>query len=186
MSIKYTNLLPYSRTQMVRHAYFLRLAGLSIWIVALLLAAHTLLGISTYFYLHTQEINQQATLTELSKKLSTHQEQAINKELGALNNRAIFLGTLSKKPLASGAFRLVLGIPHQDIALTSISYTAPAVDKDAAMIIAGTAQTREALHTYQRALRDAAFISAVNLPLDAYTKDTNIGFTIILSGSFTP
>ena len=183
---KYTNLLPYERVRAARRSYFVRLAGLTLWIAALLLAIHALLNVPTYFYLRSQEVNRQAALTDLSQKISTQQDQTINKELKALNSKAVFLAALSKKPLASEAVRLILGVRRQGVTLTSISYAATTAEKSSAMIVTGTAQTREALRAYQLALQGAPFVSAVNLPVNTYTKDTNISFTMTLAGSFTP
>ncbi|HQU08271.1 MAG: hypothetical protein B7X04_03740 [Parcubacteria group bacterium 21-54-25] len=186
MTADCTNLLPTARARAVRRAYFMRLAIVAVWGLAILIAVHTLLSAPAYLYLQAKEAQRQTALTELSQKLAAQQDQVTSQGLVALNSETAFLAGLSQKPSVSAAVRLVLGVPRQGVTLGSIAYTAPSGGKDASMIINGIASTRGALHAYQLALQQTPFVSSVNLPVSVFAKDTNINFTMTVTGSFAP
>lgn len=167
--------------------YVLRLGVIIISALIFLLAVRILLSVPAYLYLHGNEANERVILSGLSQKLATQQDQVAIRKLTALNSRAELLTVLAHTPLASVATRLLLGVSRTEVTLKNIAYTAPRISGDmATMSISGIAHTREALRTYQLALRAAPFIASVDLPVDAYAKDTDIPFTITLTGPFAP
>ncbi len=183
---RHINLLPAPRARAARRTYFVRVGIVSIWALALLLVIHVLLDIPTYFYLQTQESLRQETLSTLSQKIAHESPVLATSAIIALNQKAQYLATLADKPHASRAVRLLLSVPRRGISLTGITYTAPTKEHArATVLLTGFAQTRDSLRAYQLALQNAPFVETASLPVGVYAKDTNIGFTMNLTGSFT-
>ncbi len=54
------------------------------------------------------------------------------------------------------------------------------------MTVSGMAATRDALRQYATALGGLPYVSKADLPISAYAKDSDITFTITLTGTLTP
>ncbi|HEX8946620.1 MAG TPA: hypothetical protein VF829_00165 [Candidatus Paceibacterota bacterium] len=181
-----TNLLPLPRIRAMRRAYFVRLATIALLGGAVLVTVHGFLSAPAYLYLSREATSQRQELESLNAQLSRQRIGETNARLKALNENTAFLAGLKDVPMASAAIRAVLGIPHEGIAISSVSYTAPQPPKPGTMVLSGTATTRNALQQYQHALEAAPFITGVNLPVEAYAKETDIAFTVTLTGTATP
>jgi hypothetical protein len=185
MHSKLTNLLPSDRMRSNRRAYFLRFGAVSFITLAILVVVHGILLFPSYVYLGGQVTSKQIELKTLSSAAPVSQSQAV-KQLAALRTDAQYLSSVGNAPTVSSAIRLLLSLPHLGIQLSGFSYTPdPTAGAARHMIIHGTAITREALRSYDQTLQAAPWIKNADLPISAYAKETNIDFTIDLTGSFT-
>ncbi len=182
MQNKLTNILPGERLQTLKRGYFLRLATIAITITALLVATYGILRTPSYIYLQSRSAVLQQTLTELSTQLSTQDIKNTNTQLKQLESNTTFLTKLATEPSASFALESVLGIARKGVTLSSMTYTAISKTHSNKITLSGVAQTRNSLQHYQELFKDAPFITSVNLPVNVYSKDANIKFTMTLTG----
>jgi hypothetical protein len=184
MLIELTNLLPTERIRVFRREYFFRLGTIGAIVVAILIAVHGTLLVPTYLYLHDLVLIERTHLAEITENLASSGEGEIKARRTHLRESADQLLALASAPSASAVIRAILLVPHTGIVITSFAFHKPS--PDGRLTITGTASTREALRQYQLALSSLSFAKSADLPLSAYAKESDIPFTITLTGPLTP
>lgn len=187
MSHKLINLLPEDRIRAFRRDYFLHLAVAGILLLTLITVIHGILLFPSYLSLAQKRDAKAMELAKLNAGLEGSKQEEVSARLAALKGDATYLARLDKTPSASAAVRAVLAAPRAGIKITSISIT-PSVTgaADGKMAVSGIAATREALRAYDLALAGLPFVSNADLPINAYAEESNIGFSITLTGTLTP
>lgn len=180
-----TNLLPISRVRAFRRAYFMRLAVVAIFLASVAVAVHGLLLAPSYFFAARETAREQQQLDAISASLATTEEKQVSARLSALRDNVAYLSHLGTAPTASSALRAVLAVPRSGITLGGLSFT-PSTGAKSQMMLTGMAATRDALRQYDQALATLPFVASADLPISAYAKDTNIPFTITLTGALQP
>lgn len=184
MEPELTNLLPEERARALRQLYFLRLAVVSLIVLAGVAVVHGVLLLPSYLYLRNQVEEREATLTRLTTTLAGSEEKEIGMRVAALTADSAHLARLSSVPKASAAVSAIIALPRPGIRLTGFSF-APETE-GATMTVSGIATTREALRRFEQSLADEPYVAKADLPISAYAKESNITFTITLSGSLMP
>ncbi|MDB5190433.1 MAG: hypothetical protein JWN49_759 [Parcubacteria group bacterium] len=187
MNSELTNLLPASFIRDVRQGYFLRVITVAIALAVFLVLVHGLLLIPSYLYTSSRVVSEQKELDTITNSLQSSEEKQANTRITALRANVTYLGRLSTLPTASAAVRALLAVPRDGIRLGGFTFTAPGTAAATGkMSVTGVASTRDSLRLYTLALQQLPFISSVDLPISAYAKESNIPFTITLTGSLTP
>lgn len=184
MEPELTNLLPKERTSALRQLYFLRLAVVSLIVLAGVLIVHGVLLLPSYLYLRNQVAEREDSLTRLTTSLAGTEEQAISMRVAALAADSAHLARLTSVPKASAAVSAIIALPRPGIRLTGFSF-APETD-GAVMTVSGIASTRETLRRFEQSLASAPYVTKADLPISAYAKENDIAFTITLSGPLMP
>lgn len=185
MNSELTNLLPPSFIRDLRQGYFLRVITVAIVLAVSLVIVHGLLLIPSYLYTSARVASEKNELSAITNSLQTSEEKQATDRISTLRANATYLGRLSTLPTASAAVRALLAVPHSGIRLAGFTYNAPGTTPGK-MTITGVASTRDSLRLYTLSLQQLSFISTVDLPISAYAKESNIPFTITLTGSFLP
>jgi len=186
MSLDVINLLPPELKRSFRRGYFLRLATVAVFLLAALVVVHAVLLLPSSIYLSVIRDSRERELASINASAAT-QSTETSMRLAALKQEAVYLARLGDAPTASAAVQAVLLIPRQGVRITSITF-APAVG-DAAngvMTITGRASTRDALRNYNLALSAAPYVTKAELPINSYAAESNIPFTITLTGTLKP
>lgn len=181
------NLLPPDRSRAFRRNYFIRLTTVGFMLLTALVVIHGILLVPSYLYATAQVRAEEAQLTSTQRAASADAASA-EAELAALKNNATYLARLGTTPSAAAAVRTVLSIPHPGITMVSITYTPPATGNAASakIVLSGTAATREGLRAYDLALTGAPFITSVDLPISSYAEETDIAFSMTVTGTLAP
>lgn len=181
------NLLPDTRKQALVRLYLTRVGVVAALLLSGVFLVHTTLTLPSYLYLHQQVTERTQELAGLGEKLAGSKEREVSARITALNASATYLSHTESKVTASGAMRAVGSVPHTGVKLTGFSFSQPlAVGSAPKMTLSGNAVSREALRAYVSALGTLPYITKVDLPISAYAKETDIDFTITLSGTFLP
>lgn len=181
MDDKLTNLLPVERQQALFREYFLRLSVVSIALVAALTLVAAMLLVPTYMFLTQSAATKVSRLANIESVLASSDEKILSAHLASLSNNATTLLALGKAPSVSAILRSALAVPRAGISLSGFAYAPASGNVPGSLALSGTAQTREALRSYQLALESTPFASSADLPVSAYAKDTNISFTITVT-----
>ena len=181
-----TNLLPHARITALRRDYFIRLGTVAVFTFVALVGIHGVLLIPSYVFIEQQTTSREMTLAALEATLATDEEREADTRLSALRADTAYLGRLESVSTASAAIRALLVLPRAGIHLTSFTFTPPSGEKEGRMMVAGMADTRDALRRYSLALSTLSFVTSADLPISAYAKERNIPFSIALTGSFRP
>lgn len=180
-----TNLLPEDRLRSLRQIYFLRLAVVSLIVLAGVIAIHGVLLVPSYLFVEGQVRERTTALAEIEATLAGSEEKEVSARIASLSADALYLTRLSGVPKASTAVSSVVALPRPGIRLTGFSF-APVAEGGATMVVSGVATTREALRAYERVLSEQTYITSATLPISAYAKDSDISFAITLTGPFLP
>lgn len=187
MQSELTNLLPSSNARTLARRYFMRCATVFILLTTLAVIAHGIFLIPTYVYARGEVVREQTELDALTQKLASENGSDTGKRTAAIQTDVQYLSRLDGRPTASGAIRAVLAVAHPGIHISGFTITAPATtDAQMSMVISGVSDTRDALRSYVGALGQLPSISKADLPISTYAKETNIPFTITLTGTLTP
>lgn len=184
MSSELTNLLPSERIHAFRRDYFLRLGTIAAYTIALTVLVHGLLLVPTYLFLQNTVSLEKAHLAELTANLATSREGEMQSRLNAIKASSEQLLVLAQAPSSTAVIKTILGIAHPGVRITGFTFRVNG--NEGKLLLTGVAGTREALRTYHQSLSQLSFAKSADLPLSAYAKETDIPFTITLTGSFTP
>lgn len=184
MSTELTNLLPSERRHAIRREYLLRFSTLTLAAVGVLAIVHGLLLVPAYAFVKDQVVVQEKRVQALSEERAVSGFTDLSERIRAFSERATNLQELRTVPSASEAVRAVLGVPHQGITLHSFTLGALKQGEAGRMSVSGTAATRESLRAFDGELSKLPFVTATDLPLSAYAKESDIGFSITLTLDF--
>jgi len=176
-----TDLLPPERQQALSREYFLRIAVVASLLISVLTAIAALLLLPTYLFLAQNAETKNTHLASIEAILSTADERALSAHLAALSSDASALLALGENASVSAIMQSALTISRPGVTLSGFVYAPAAGKLPGKLTITGVALTRDALRTYQLALQGAPFAIAADLPVSAYAKDADIGFTIIVT-----
>jgi Tfp pilus assembly protein PilN len=178
------NLLPKSATRAFMREYQFRVLTLGVFILIFIVVINILLLVPTYLYAHTHVRTLQTKLDGLNQFMKTNDHSQLATRVATLSKEQVYLQQLQKSPKASALFDAILKVPRRGTSLTGFSLTLPVGTIPGKMMITGTAATREDLRAYTAALGTLPFVTSVDLPISAYASESNIAFTITLTGSF--
>lgn len=186
MAPNLTNLLPSERARAFRQTYFLRLATVAALALAVLIAAHAALLSPAYLFVSERAALAKEELSALSASLATSEEAEMNARLARLSDDVARLREYASAPASSDVLRSVLEVPRSGITLAGLAVTPGKGGANGRMVISGNAATRESLRQYHAALSKLPGVTGVDLPLSAYAKESDITFTLTLTGPLTP
>jgi hypothetical protein len=186
MRLELTNLLPIDRSRSLKQEYFVRLATVALSGIIVVIVGSGALLIPSYLYLHQEIDVHETSLEKLNTQLSSSQEKQANVRLSALMQNTNYLSRLATTSSATPALKAVIELPHAGIRLTGFTYTPAGKSADGKMTLIGTATTRETLRAYVDSLGKLPFVTAADLPISAYAKESNIPFSITLVGTLRP
>lgn len=186
MKHELTNLLPRERTRAFRQQYFLRLLTVAGVLGIVLVVVHGLLLLPTYLLLTGEAQEAQKELATLKALENTENKDEASKKLEELNTQAKRLESVLEYKSATEVIESLLKAPLTGISLSRISYVPPTLQGEGRLVVSGTALSRSALDTFVKELKKNTRFSVVDLPISAYAKETNLDFTISISGDFTP
>lgn len=181
-----SDLLPVAKKRALRREYFVRLVTVFLGLATLLVIIHGILLAPAYLYAHAQAAREQDELTRIVSSASSEQERAVNAQIASIQSDITYLGRLGTLPMASDAIRAILAVPHRGVRISGFTFTAPTATSPAQMTVTGTASTRDTLRAYVSSLGQLSYVSKADLPISAYAKDSNIPFTVTLTGSLRP
>ncbi len=176
-----TNLLPIERQKALGREYIIRVFVVAIIFVTTLIAVAAVLLLPTYTLLTDNARMKKQHLANIESTFASTNEAVISARLAALSDNVSLLTSLAQLPSASGIIRSVLGVPRPGIVLLSFAYSPKSEGSVGTVQVSGTAKTRDALRSYQLALSGASFVKSADLPVSAYAKDSDIGFSITIT-----
>lgn len=144
---------------------------------------HTTLMVPTYLHFAQNAADSTIALSELTGRLADSKEQEIGSRAASLSERISYLASATRGATASGALRAFVAMPHKGVRITSFAFIEGA---QARLTITGVAASRETLRAYAGALTILPYVSGVDLPISAYAKESDIPFTITVTGTLTP
>lgn len=181
-----TNLLPLQKKRAFKREYFLRLGVVGLLLLSAAAVFGGVLLLPSYLTFTQERKAKEIRLAQLEATLQNAQERALGERLGQLSEDATRLVRLESFPSGSTAVRTILQVSRPGIRLTRISFTPGVSEKDSTMMLSGTAATRDALRQYDAALSALPSVTASELPISTYAKETDLEFIITLTGSLTP
>lgn len=184
MATELTNLLPPDRQAAAKREYLMRVATLGCALLAFLVLAHGAMLVPSYLYLKDRVALAQNRLAELDAALASSGEGELSTRLARIREDVTRLSASYASPSSSAAFRAVLDVPAAGISLSGLTFRMP--EPDGRMTLTGTAATRESLRQYASLLSALPFAEGADLPLSAYAKESDIPFTITLTGPLKP
>ncbi len=178
------NLLPPERVRALNREYYLRLMTVAFVLGVVVLGMSALFLVPSYRALSAIISDKRAELATLSVKTAFTPD--FTSLLATAQSRASALTVLATAPTASAAVKSILSVPRPGISLTALSFTPAASGRGGVVSLAGRASTREALRAYDLALSGEPFVTSVDLPISAYANESDISFTMKVTGTFTP
>lgn len=177
-----TNLLPADRKKATSRLYSIRLAAVTLLLISFLIVSAVVLRIPTYVYQYQQIQTEQQESVQLASRLSDNQGKGVTARFKALNENISYLSRLASTSSATTVIASVLNVPHQGVTLSGLSYTPAIKGTDEKITLTGKATTRESLQQYVSTLSSLSSGKGAELPISTYAKESDIPFTITLTG----
>lgn len=181
-----TNLLPTERSRAFRHEYFLRLVTVTLLVVSFVVVACGVMLVPSYLAFTDALKSKQEDLARVSSVLESSEEKEVGARLAQLEADGAHLARLASMSSVSGMARSVLAVPRPGITLEQFAYSPGKEAGEQSIMLSGKAQTRDALRQYNLALTALPFVKRSDLPISAYAQETDLMFTITLTGASTP
>lgn len=186
MSVELTNLLPPERIRSLRQLYFFRLATVGMLVLVGVAGIHAVLLLPSYLFLQEQVKGREAVLASLTATLAGSEEREVSARVAKLTEDAAHLARLAEAPAASTAIAAILKLPRPGIGLRGFTFTRATEGKEPSMSVSGVASSREKLRAFEQSLAAQPYVTSTELPISAYAKESDIDFTITLTGSLIP
>lgn len=180
-----TNLLSEDRVRALKREYLLRVLTTTAILGSALIIVHATLLVPSYMYLFEELKARTAHLQSLTSAFASSEGQEMGARLAVLNERAQRIDTLTKTPSGSLLVRNILAVPHENIRITGFSLSRTD-EMQASLRIVGVSSSREALRRFHEKLTKLSFVSRADLPLSVYAQESDIAFSIALSGTLAP
>lgn len=177
----YTNLLPKERRLTLKRNYYIRLSTICAFLATLVFIFSIALLAPSYFYVHNTAVVKKQKVAELDATLGEVGGGDLAARITVLKSDIAKLERLSHKDTGSAVLKNVLGVSRSGVALTGFTFRPGMASTSASLLITGIARKRDALRTYEQALKAAPFAETVELPVAVFAKDTDIPFTITLT-----
>ena len=181
-----TNLLPPERARGLRQLYFFRLATVAMLVLSGTAIIHGVLLLPSFLYAKQQVKEKETILASLTATLAGSEERQVSARVNKLTQDATYLARLKERPAASTAVAAFLEVPRTGVRMTGFTFTGPEEGKEARMTVSGIAASRESLRRFEQALSAEPYVTSTDLPISAYAKESDIDFTITLSGTLLP
>ena len=171
------NLLPPERIRSLVNSYYSRLVVVGMMLLTGVIFTTGALLFPSYVYLR-DTLSAKRSSFGGSGGENTGEQSLVAARVAALQSRAKILVNAAQGRSTSALLREVLAVPRTGVTLIGFNYTLSAANKPGTLLLSGTARSRDELHAYQRAFRETPFAASVDLPVNAYAKDTDISFTL--------
>jgi hypothetical protein len=174
------NLLPPERMHALVSSYYARLAVVGLMLLTGVVLTTGVLLFPSYVYLRDTLAAKETSLGRSGGEYTKGQSLVVART-AALQSRASMLASVVQGRSTSVLLRDVLAVPRTGVTLVGFNYTPAIANKPGTLLLSGTARSRDELHAYQLALKGAPFVASVDLPVNAYAKDTDISFSLSIS-----
>lgn len=181
-----TNLLPPERRSLMTQEYFIRLGSVILIALAVVTLAGGALLVPSYLYLNSEIQARSERVAALDAELAATAGTEASSRLTTLSSNATYLARLASTSSATAALRNLFTAPRTGITLSSFSITPAKRGTDGSLTLTGVASTRETLRAYNEALSQLPGVTNGDLPISTFAKDSNIPFSIKLTGSLEP
>lgn len=152
--------------------------------VAILLVFQGILLLPTYLYIRESTDALQKEIALFVATNGREEAQSVGERIAILEERAKNIESILSAPSVSALLRAVLAVPKGGIEISRFSISGG--EETRRMTISGLAANRESLRDFHAALQTLSFVDHADLPLGAYALDSDIPFTITLTGPLTP
>lgn len=184
MNEELTNLLPDDRKKALRRLYAIRLSSIVVYLLSFLILSTVALRIPVYLYQFQKMNLQKQELALVTSRLNDTQGKEVSVRFKALNDNIAYLSRLATTTSITTASAAILAIPHQGVIISGFSYIPQTKSTGERMTLTGRAATRESLRQYVSALSSQS--RNADLPISSYAKETDIPFSITVTGTLTP
>ncbi|MFA7302850.1 MAG: hypothetical protein WC030_03840 [Candidatus Paceibacterota bacterium] len=174
------NLLPSSRRRWATREYAIRLSVLFLGLVTAMTVVAGVLLIPTYAHLDQSIRMEEGRVTSVGSETGVSHAEVIERRKVLMGKVAI-LAPRAAAVSVSEMVRKILAVTRTGVSLTSLSYATGAASKPSTVLVSGMATSRDALHAYQIALREAPFVETAEVPVSSFAKDADIAFTITVT-----
>lgn len=187
MSHDVINFLPEDKIQAFKRMYGARVLSAVALALVFVVAAHVALLAPAYVYIHETYTSAQMQLAALQNTDQKGDSNDMVDRVAAAHKNANTLKAFLDTPQSSTFIQALLGLPSDGISLGEISVDiAETSGRALTMRVSGVASTREALRTYHLAVSGLPFVAQADMPLSVYARESDIPFSIAITGTTTP
>lgn len=173
-------LLPQEQRDFLLKQYHMRLGIVTLFLFSGLVFIALILLVPSYFLAKGErnEILQERKTIEQS--IDAESDQDIERALSELNNNISILNTPDQEP--SSLISFIIENKSKSIHLNAFLYKYS--PEESTLSVSGRADSRKELLAFSKKLQSNSEFKEVDLPISNLAKDSNIPFTINITGAF--
>ncbi|MFA6463957.1 MAG: hypothetical protein WCV55_03040 [Candidatus Paceibacterota bacterium] len=174
------SLLPEKYRKRLHFEYRIRLAIVGLLGLIILTIISGIFILPTYLRVSVENKISLDQKNSLEKQIALQAGQSGADDIKSIRQN-INIAAVDQRSVIS-SIKAVIKAQSSEIKLTNFSYIYNS--KASTLVISGIASSRQSLQTFQKKLLEQTLFTNANLPLSNYAKDSNIPFSINLSGQF--
>ncbi len=182
-----TLLLPEEQKK-IKREYTLRLVVVSLSLLALLFLLVSFLLLPSYFLSRTKQVSvgEREVLLKKSDVSETARKAKAELEISRDEMKLLSGGfqSASSTLFASEALRALISKEGAGITIQTFSFIKKADAPQGKLVITGLSKTRADLVAFLQRIKKDSVFTTVDFPVSNLAKDTDINFTLNLSGNF--
>ncbi len=177
------NLLPDLLKEAIHREFKMRLAVFIVAGILSTLCVGIILLIPSYLLSRTIENEVTVTKGLIDKSLSSKENATLKITLAETREVLDLLSSKEESSTISTLLKQVIALKSDSISITRLSYTALS-DKERQLTVAGIAENRDTLLAFKKKIGESKLFFRIDLPISNFTDETNILFTMTLTGNF--
>ncbi|MFA6552670.1 MAG: PilN domain-containing protein [Candidatus Paceibacterota bacterium] len=177
------NLLKKEDKAAIGSQYKMRLLIVILWFLFVSLCALFLLLFPSYFISNNRQKIVEENYNSLVKTLADQKKGDPGQALNDINQRIILIATQTGGKYIYKIFEDIISKKTSSIILKSFSADNLA-DGQREITIEGRAKNRQSLSDFSDMLKNQRLFSNIDLPVSNFANDTNIDFTVRMTGTF--
>ena len=172
------NLLPQLEKQIIRREYRTRLAAVMLLFFFALWTAGAILLLPSYLLSRERENTAVGEYEAFSRTVAASDAKTLNAELATVRTKLRALPTGAERVHFSDMTRSLAAARSSGIAFTGLSFNEDGEKRRLAL--SGTAESRDDLVAFQRALETSGAFQEIDFPLSNLAKDRKVNFSAII------
>jgi Tfp pilus assembly protein PilN len=170
------NLLPIRARRALIRDYYLRLAALALFLIALVTVLGGLLLVPSFFLARATAQEAARYRAALEETVGLKERAGVAAQVATLSERVRLLDTFAASPATPAIVATLMDAMPRGVTLTALSIARTGTG--ASLVISGSAGTRDALLSLAASLKSVTTFSGVSLPVSSLVSDADIPFTI--------
>jgi hypothetical protein len=173
--------IPKEHKKIIQREYTIRFLTVVLFFLSAFALTITVLIFPYYFFIKTQKGASENLLVAATNASQSKESQKLRNQLNEIKLEANRIISTKALPVEE-VMQTITALRGRGIVFGSVSYSLN-TDNTVKLGLSGSASDREALRAFVKRLQEEKTFSGVDVPISNFTKDKDIGFSLVIKVS---